>query len=54
LTWLKELVESKEVFLEVGTDSYAVDILTSGVRTSHHSEPLQFEITWAFSAKRNV
>ncbi len=54
LTWLKELVESKEVFLEVGTDSYAVDILTSGVKYSHHSEPLQFEITWAFSAKRNV
>ncbi len=54
LTWLKELVESKEVYLIVSDVRYAVDILTSGVRYSHHTEPLQFEITWAFSAKRNV
>lgn len=54
LTWLKELVESKEVYLIVNDVRYAIDILTSGVKHSHHTEPLQFEINWAFSAKRNV
>lgn len=54
LTWLKELVESKEVYLIVSDVRYAVDIITSGVNYSHHTEPLQFEIKWSFSSKRNV
>ena len=54
LTWLKELVESKEVYLIVSDVKYAVDIITSGVAYSNHTEPLQFEITWRFASKRNA
>ena len=54
LTWLKELVESKEVYLIVSDVRYAVDILNSGVDYSHHSDNLAFEIKWRFASKRNV
>lgn len=54
LTWLKELVESKEVYLIVSDVRYAVDILNSGVDYSHHTDNLAFEIKWRFSSKRNV
>lgn len=54
LTWLKELVESKEVYLVVSDVKYAVDILNSGVDYSHHTDNLAFEIKWRFASKRNV
>lgn len=54
LTWLKELVESKEVYLIVDDTRYSVDILTSEVEYSHHSDALQFEISWRFAIRRNV
>lgn len=54
LTWLKELVESKEVYLIVSDVRYAVDILNSGVDYSHHADNLAFEIKWRFASKRNV
>lgn len=54
LTWLKELIESKEVYLVQNDTRYAVDILSSSVTHSHHNEPLQFIINWKFSATRNL
>ena len=54
LSWLKELVESREVYLISGDVRYAVNILTSEIKYSHHTEPLQFEIQWSFSSKRNI
>lgn len=54
LDWLKELLESKEVYLDTDGVLVAVDVLTSAIDTDNHDLPLVFELQWRFAHRRNV